>query len=89
MPQPEAPRGSDGIPPIFLPIIRDKKGIHQRYVDSCEGTDVRALKVSSFEDVWMKCVPHIKISKPRDDVCQRCECLRNQVIDAETEDEKL
>ena len=37
MPQPEAPRGSDGIPPIFLPIIRDKKGIHQRYIDSCEG----------------------------------------------------
>ena len=51
--------------------------------------DVPALKVSSFEDVWIKCVPHIKISKPRDDVCQRCECLRNQVIDAVTEDEKL
>ena len=88
-PQPEAPRGSDGIPPIFLPSSETKKGIHQRYVDSCEGTDVRALKVSSFEDVWMKCVPHIKISRPRDDVCQRCECLRKQVIDAVTEDEKL
>lgn len=28
MPQPEAQRGSDGIPPIFLPLSDTKKGIH-------------------------------------------------------------
>lgn len=92
MPQPEAPRGSDGsdgIPPIFLPSSDTKKGIHERYIASCQGTDVRALKISSFEEAWLKCVPYIRISKPRDDVCQRCECLRKQVIDAVTEEEKL
>lgn len=53
MPQPEAPRGSDGIPPIFLPSSDTKKGIHERYIASCEGTDVRALKISSFEEACM------------------------------------
>ncbi|XP_048771609.1 uncharacterized protein LOC125677540 [Ostrea edulis] len=89
MPQPEAPRGSDGIPPIYLPSSDTKKAIHQRYNTSCQETGVRALRISSFEDAWLKCVPHIKISKPRDDVCQRCECLRKQIIDAVTEEEKL
>jgi hypothetical protein len=89
MPQPEAPRGSDGIPPIYLPSSDTKKAIHQRYTTSCQETGVRALKLSSFEDAWLKCVPHIKISRPRDDVCQRCECLRKKIIDAVAEDEKL
>ncbi|XP_062603492.1 uncharacterized protein LOC134282462 [Saccostrea cucullata] len=89
MPQPEAPRGSDGIPPIFLPSSDTKKGIHERYLASCEGTDVRALKLSSFTEAWQNCIPNIKISRPRDDVCQRCECLRKEIIDAVTEEEKL
>ena len=89
MPQPEAPRGSDGIPPIYLPSSDTKKGIHERYVKSCEETEMRVLKISSFEDVWLKCVPHIKISSPRDDVCHRCECLRKSVLDAVTEEDKL
>ncbi|XP_062621644.1 uncharacterized protein LOC134283212 [Saccostrea cucullata] len=89
MPQPEAPRGIDGIPPVYLPSSDTKKDIHKRYVASCEESEFRALKVSSFQDVWLKCVPHIKISKPRDDVCHRCERLRKEIIDAVTEEEKL
>lgn len=89
MPQHEAPRGSEGIPPIFLLSSDTKKGIHERYIAKCEGTNVRALKISSFEEAWLKCVPYIWISKPRDDVCQRCECLKKQVIDAVTEEKKL
>lgn len=45
--------------------------------------------MSSFEEAWLKFVPYIKLSIPRDDVCHRCECLRKQVIDAVTEEEKL
>lgn len=89
IPQPEAPRGSDGIPPIYLPASDTKKAIHQRYLQSCDESHIRALKISSFEDVWLKCVPHIRISTPRDDVCQKCERLRKKIVDARTEEEKL
>lgn len=89
IPQPEAPRGSDGIPPVYLPASDTKKAIHQRYVKSCEESSIRAMKISSFEDVWLKCIPHIRISTPRDDVCQKCECLRKKIMDARTEEEKL
>lgn len=66
-----------------------KKDIHKRYVVPCEESEFRALKVSSFQDICLKCAPHIKISKPRDDVCHRCERLRKDILDAVTEEEKL
>lgn len=34
-------------------------------------------------------MPHIRISTPRDDVCQKCERLRKKIVDARTEEEKL
>ena len=34
-------------------------------------------------------MPHIRISSPRDDVCQKCERLRKEIADARTEEEKL
>lgn len=89
IPQPEAPRGSDGIPPIYLPASDTKKAIHQRYLQSCDESHIRALGISSFEDVRFKCVPHIRISTPRDDVCQKYERLRKKIVDARTEEEKL
>lgn len=89
MPQSEATRGRDGVPSIFLPSSDTKKGIHELYLASCDETNIRARKMSSFEEAWLKFVPYIKLSKPRDDVCHRCECLRKQVIDAVTEEEKL
>jgi hypothetical protein len=89
VPQPAAPSGSDGIPPIYLPASDTKRAIHERYLESCTESTIRALKVSSFEDVWLKCVPHIRISSPRDDVCQKCECHRKKIADARMEEEKL
>lgn len=91
IPQPEAPRGSDGIPPVFLPASDTKKQIHTKY-EKClsEINPVpRIVKLASFKDLWLKCIPHIKISKPRDDVCCICEKLRKKIADAVTEDEKM
>ena len=89
IPQPAAPSGSDGIPPIYLPASDTKRAIHNKYYESCAECNIRPLKISSFEDAWLKCVPHIRISSPRDDVCQKCERLRKEIADARTEDEKL
>lgn len=84
IPQPDAPRGSDGILPIYLLASDKKKEIHKRYLQSCDESHIRALKISSFEDVWLKCVPHVRISTLRDDVCQKCERLRKKIVDART-----
>uniref|UniRef100_A0A8W8LM16 Apextrin C-terminal domain-containing protein n=1 Tax=Magallana gigas TaxID=29159 RepID=A0A8W8LM16_MAGGI len=60
MPQSEAPRGRDGVPSIFLPSSDTKKGIHELYLASCDETNIRARKMSSFEEAWLKFVPYIK-----------------------------
>ena len=89
IPQPAAPSGSDGIPPIYLPASDTKRAIHNKYYESCAECNIRPLKISSFENAWLICVPHIRISSPRDDVCQKCERLRKEIADARTEEEKL
>lgn len=89
IPQPEAPRGSDGIPPVYLPASDTKKAIHQRYVKSCEESSIRAMKISSFEDVWINAFHTSGSALPRDDLCQKCECLRKKIMNARTEGEKL
>ena len=89
LPQPAAPRGRDGEAPVYLPASMTKYGIHKEYVTACKETNIRALGLSSFKSTWAQCVPHIKISNPKDDVCQRCEIIRKQVSDSVTENEKL
>lgn len=62
MPQSEDPRGSDGIPTVYLPSSDSKKDIQKRYVASCKESEFRALNVSSFQDIWLKCIPHINLA---------------------------
>ena len=50
IPQPAAPSGSDGIPPIYLPASDTKRAIHNKYYESCAECNIRPLKISSFED---------------------------------------
>ena len=89
LPQPAAPRGRDGDPPIYLPAVCTKKDIHADYVKVCQQQTVRAVGRSTFKSIWNQCVPHIKISSPKDDVCQKCETFRKSIIDAVSENEKL
>ena len=87
LPQPAAPRGRDDIPPIYIPSDMTKKSVHEKYVANCP-TD-RHVKYSTFCNIWNQCLPHVRIAKPRDDVCAICEKLRKCIMDAVTEDEKL
>ena len=91
LPQPAAPRGVDGIPVIYLPSDMTRKSIHAKYAESCQDEQPapRAVKYSTFCNIWYQCLPHIKIAKPRDDVCATCEKLRKTVVDSVTEEEKL
>ena len=87
--QPAAPRGEDGPSPIFLPVATTKRDVHKQYKDTCVALGVRAMEISAFESIWLKCVPHIQICSPKTDVCQTCELTRKEVYDARTEDDKL
>ena len=89
LPMPAAPRGREEEAPVYLPASMTKQEIHKKYIEACEVTNRRAMKLTAFQDTWRQCLPHIKISSPRDDVCQRCETIRKQIVDAVTEEEKI
>jgi len=87
LPQPAAPRGIDNLPTVFLPASNTKTDIHKEYVASCCGG--RALRLTSFKDIWATCCPHIRIAKPREDVCISCERHRQAIMGAVDDEEKL
>ena len=89
LPQPAAPRGIDNIPTIYLTLGTTKYGIHKDYKSTCTESSVRAIQLTAFKDIWLTCLPHIRIASPRTDVCATCETLRSAVMDAVTEEEKL
>lgn len=89
LPMAAAPRGSDGLPPTYLPAAMTKSAMHAEYVACCAEEDVRVLKYSTFTETWRACCPNIKIASPRDDVCSKCELYRKQIIDARSECDKI
>ena len=84
LPQPAALRGRDDVPPIYIPSDMTKKDIHGKYIESCPND--RHVHYSTFCNIWNQCLPHIRIAKPRDDVCEK---LRKCVLDAVSEEDKL
>ncbi len=52
-------------------------------------TDCSVIGLTTFNKIWRKCVPHIKVFAPGDGVCAvRCETTREDIMDAVIE-EKL
>ncbi|KAH3834845.1 hypothetical protein DPMN_108178 [Dreissena polymorpha] len=84
-----APRGNDHIPVVFLPSHKTKLGIHNDYKQLWINEGVKYLHLTAFQTIWSRCVPHIKIVKPLDDVCAMCESLRTVISNAITEIQKL
>ena len=89
LPQPAAPRGRDGIAPVFLPASLSKDKLHKEYLQACQANSIRPLRITSFKQTWTQCVPHIKIASPRDDVCQKCEQIRKKITDSVSEEDKM
>ena len=87
--QPDAPRGRDNTPPIYLPSSNTKKYVHEKYIDYCLATDIRAVKYSTFGKIWNTFLPHIKVSNPRGDICATCEKLQKEIADSINDESKL
>ena len=89
LPMPAAPRGRNDIPPIFLPAYETKVHIHSVYKESCIASEKRPVGLTLFKNIWSHTLSHIKIIKPRSDLCFACQKHRDSVSSAVTEEEKL
>ncbi|XP_070543678.1 uncharacterized protein [Ptychodera flava] len=91
IPMPAAPRGRDGVPPIYLPSSLRKEDIYKQYVDSCKACSPskQCVGLTTFKGVWSSCAPHIQKMNIRTDVCSKCEKFRQKIMYAVSEEEKL
>ena len=84
MPQPAAPRGRPGLPPVFLPASINKKKLFAEYEKSAEaGT----ISFETFRRYWQIHAPEVVIMKPRSDVCYICDKHREAIRVSKTEEE--
>ncbi|XP_070539002.1 uncharacterized protein [Ptychodera flava] len=91
IPMPAAPRGRDGVPPVYLPSSVRKEDIYKQYVDSCKACSPskQCVGLTTFKGVWSSCAPHIQKMNIRTDVCSKCEKFRQKIMYAVSEEEKL
>ncbi|XP_070567041.1 uncharacterized protein [Ptychodera flava] len=82
IPMPAAPRGRDGVPPIYLPSSLRKEDIYKQYVDSCKACSPskQCVGLTTFKGVWSSCAPHIQKMNIRTDVCSKCEKFRQKIM---------
>ena len=45
-------------PPPSPSFFHVQTQIHKQYTEECRKNGLRALSLSSFKDVWLKCTPH-------------------------------
>ena len=83
LPQPAAERGRAEDPPVYLPASKNKKKAYKTYADVQDSP----LQYWTFCRVWKRHAPHIKVMKPRTDVCAICEKLRDKIRVARTEED--
>ena len=83
LPQPAAERGHADIPPVYLPASHNKKRAFKAYLD----TQRSGLLYRAFCRIWRTEAPHVKVMKPRTDVCAKCDKLRDKIRVSRTEEE--
>ena len=69
MPQPAAPRGRPGLPPVFLLASTNKKKLFAEY-EKCAAAGI--ISFETFHQQWQIHAPEVEIIKPHSDVCYIC-----------------
>ena len=70
MPQPAAPRGRPGLPPVFLLASTSKKKLIAEYEKSAEAG---VISFKTFRQQWQIHATELVIIKPHSDVCYICD----------------
>ena len=88
LPQPAAPRGRPGAPPIYLPASHKKADVYEKCLSALSELETPAhMSYTSFRRIWKKHVPDVRIMKPRTDVCAHCDRLRQNISRARSEED--
>ena len=82
LPQPAAERGRAEDPPVYLPASKNKKSAYNIYTKTV--TQYSPVHYRSFCHIWRRQAAHIKVMKPRTDVCALCDNLRDKIRVART-----
>src|SRR2546421_9409983 len=65
---------------IFLPAEMSYKSVHRDFLAGLEeDSNLRALKYDAFRKLWHQLTPYIQIMRPRTDLCDTCQHLRNDL----------
>ena len=86
LPQPAAPRGRPGYPPVYLPASHKKGNIHEMCLESLNDLNFPVrCSYRTFRRIWKVHAPEVQVMKRRTDVCCHCDQLRECVRHARTE----
>ena len=77
LPQPAAERGRAEDPPVYLPASKNKKSAYNIYTKTV--TQYSPVHYRTFCHIWRRQAVHIKLMKPRKDVCALCDKLRDKI----------
>lgn len=73
--EPRARRQDDGqVTQYFAPGTK-KRDIFTHYEEACRQDSKEPVAFSTFKEVWLEQMPHIRIMSPKSDVCEKCELL--------------
>lgn len=88
LPMPAAPRRRGENAPTYLPASCTHLSVHAEYV--LAQADAHSASLRSFRRIWKRCLPDLKkFMVPTQDVCAKCESLRNQLCVEMSEQGKL
>jgi hypothetical protein len=75
---------------LLLPSDKTKEDIFKIYVKVAEELHHKPISLRSFQKMWVELCPHIAITKPFTDLCQKCQDFANQISKSGsfTEEEK-
>ncbi|XP_052256719.1 uncharacterized protein LOC127861965 isoform X3 [Dreissena polymorpha] len=62
------PKSQEKEIPILLPAGLTKVIVHREYEKACQESKRRVLGIGSFRSVWRSCIPHVKISNPKEEM---------------------
>ena len=88
LPQPAAPRGRPGPPPVYLSASHKKGKMHELCNTAlAELEPSQAISYRSFRRIWKQYVPDVRVMKRRTDVRATCDRLRESASRVKTEEQ--
>ncbi|KAH3891504.1 hypothetical protein DPMN_015608 [Dreissena polymorpha] len=73
---------------LLLPSDKCMADIHSLYQKTATESGLRNVSLSTFTRIWRQLCPHIVLSKPMTDLCQKCQQFSNKLLCSGSMDEE-